>query len=440
MTTRSTTNNKMGKLYAELSPTERVRMLAKLSKAHDTAEIARLRNATPAEHADTYNRALGLLRVLNGHALDWIAIFQIGMERDRMRLQHALSEEARHRLAVLSLYKLWKVVSYPVTESEYRAIVKLERAELESVNNFADLIWDTDNLRPELQAIVQEYRDAEEPSEAEQEAFWKGYEARIVAAVKAAIKRGELPKPKPAPKDSVNAEPGDIWLPTGALRDWAEGTTEATYRPHRPGYAVPFLGEVLGGDMGTEWDIRPDSEAEAVKARRELIRDAFLAMRNVHHDERALLPSLDPPLTAKDHERAQRIASELHDALDIGRDLAPFVLDVAKTHATHRAQLEDISEAIETIRREDFGGEDPLWPEVRAILEKAQAEARRFDETWESAHAIMRSHLREAAGLEGYPRDSWNPETETFDIEPVPLPEGEHDLEGTLKLIYGWAD
>jgi hypothetical protein len=64
-------------------------MLAKLSKTRDTAEIERLRRGTPIAHADIYNRALRLLRVLNGHILDWILNFHIGMERDRMRLQHA---------------------------------------------------------------------------------------------------------------------------------------------------------------------------------------------------------------------------------------------------------------------------------------------------------------------------------------------------------------
>jgi len=115
------------------------------------------------------------------------------------------------------------------------------------------------------------------------------------------------------------------------------------------------------------------------------------------------------------------------------------VLDVAKTHATHRAQLEDISAAIEIIRRDDFGDEDPLWAEVRERLEIAQAEARRFEETWASVHAVMQFALREAVGLEAYPRDAWNVETKKLDIEPVPLPEGEHDLEGTLRLIRDWS-
>src|SRR5215218_3630398 len=188
MTARHTANNKLRSLYAELSPTECVRMLAKLSQTHDTGEIERLRRATPVEQASVYNRALRLLRVLNGHVLDWIVIFHIGMERDRMRLQHTLAEAALQRLALYSLHDLWKLTPYPVTETEYRAIVTLDRAELRSVRDYADQLFHAKELRPELQAIVQEYRDAEEPTDAEQDAFWQTYEDRITSAVKAAIK------------------------------------------------------------------------------------------------------------------------------------------------------------------------------------------------------------------------------------------------------------
>jgi len=445
MTTHTTTNNKLDKLYAELSPIERVRMQAKLSKAHDTAGMDRLRRATPSEHADAYNRALGLLRVLNGHALNWITIFHIGMERDRMRLQHAKSLAAHRWLIRATMFNTWQIAPYPVTESEYRTLVKLERSEPYCVRDYADLIWnrdgwDRDSLRPELQAIGQEYRDAEEPSEAEREAFWKGYEDRIADAVKAAIARGELPKPKPAPKDADNAEPGDIWLPSGTLRDWAEGTTEATYKPLPPSFAVPIIGALDDG-MRTDWDIRPDSEADRVKARREAMRDVFLDFLRVTipRDERESFPSFEPPLSRAARERARKQADEIQERLeDLADAPAELALEAAQTHATHRAQLEDLLEAIEIIRRDDFGGEDPLWQEVRDIIERVQAEARRFDETWAGAvdDVYMRRSLRKAQGLEGWPID----ETGKPILDaPVPRPEGEHDLEGTLRLINDWA-
>jgi hypothetical protein len=441
MTARSTTNNKLDKLYAELSEIERARMQAKLSKAHDTAGMDRLRRATPPEHAEAYNRALGLLRVLNGHMLDWIAIFHIGMERDRMRLQHATSVVAQRWLTRATMFNTWRIVPYPVTDSEYRTLVNLERSQPYSVRDYADLIWDRDGLRPELQAIVQEYRDADEPSDAEQqEAFWKGYENRIAAMVRAAIKRGELPKPKPAPKDANNADPGDIWLPTGALKDWADGTTEATYKPLPPSFAVPIIGALDDG-MRTEWDIRPDGEVERVKAQREAIRDVFLDFLRVTilRDERASFPSFEPPLTRGERDRACKLADEIKERLeDLADEPAGLALEAAQTHATHRAQLEDLLEAIEIIRRDDFGGEDPLWEEVRTLIARVQAEAERFDENWADAlgDVYMRRSLRKAQGLEGWPMD----ETGRPIIDaPVPLPEGEHDLEGTLSLIRDWS-
>jgi len=256
--------------------------------------------------------------------------------------------------------------------------------------------------------------------------------------VKAAIKRGELPKAKSAPNDATEAVPGDIWLPAGALTDWAEGTTAQTYQPLGPGYAVPALGALLGGDFAG-WDIRPDSDAPAVRERRQRICDAFLTVRTIPKEDRMRAPSIDPPLTAKERERARKLADERSEAFDYFRPLAIIALHIATTHATHRAQFQDVATAIETIRRDDFGGEDPLWPEVRDQLEMAETEAERFAETWAAAHDIMRIQLREAAGLEGFPADSWNPETKTFDIPPAPLPEGDHDRDGTLSLIYDWA-
>jgi hypothetical protein len=176
-----------------------------------------------------------------------------------------------------------------------------------------------------------------------------------------------------------------------------------------------------------------------VRERRQRICDTFLTVRTIPKEDRMRAPSIDPPLTTKERERARTLADERSEAFDYFRPLAHFARDIATTHAAHRAQLEDVTEAIEAIRRDDFGGEDPLWPEVRERIEMAETEAGRFAETWAAAHDVMRIQLREAVGLEGFPADSWNPETQTFDIPQAPLPEGEHDREGTLSLIYDWA-
>src|SRR5215218_1452826 len=121
----------MATLYAGLAPVERVRLMARLARAHDTVELNRLCDATPMAQAGVYNRAIALLRTLNGNLLDWITILHMGMERDRFRLQHAIVDGAHRWLALARLADVWTLVAYPVTEGEYRALVGLERAELE---------------------------------------------------------------------------------------------------------------------------------------------------------------------------------------------------------------------------------------------------------------------------------------------------------------------
>lgn len=69
----SATDKKIDALYGKLGEKERVPMLAKLSREHVIAGMEKLRNATSPKHADAYNQALKLLRVLNGNLTDWLA-------------------------------------------------------------------------------------------------------------------------------------------------------------------------------------------------------------------------------------------------------------------------------------------------------------------------------------------------------------------------------
>jgi len=427
------TKRKVGKLYENLTPIERIRLMAQLSREHNPTEMDHLRDATPIEHAQSYNRALGLLRVLNGNTPDWFTAFHLGMERDRFRLQHASSTAAARWLIRSNAYGIWELIPYPVTASEYRAIARLERAELHSIEEYGEHIWggNPTDLRPELAAINQEYR--EEMSEEEKDALWD----RFYSCFTEAIERGDLPKPKRRRKPrgaKIDTEDG-LWLPNGALSDWAEGTSEDTYEPLPPGFSIPVIGKLFDNDMQAKWDIYPDSEAEDVKARRSKIRDVFAGFLPVSRIDPSRLPSFDPPLTAKERERSRKLTETLWNEWDKSDDLAEIALDAAKTHAVHRAQLEDLITAIDTVIREDFGGEDPLWPEVRAVTERAQEEAARFDETWDNAQVSLRSTLREMMGLDALSKGENGLPT----IEAAPLPTGEHDVEHMLQLIREWG-
>lgn len=443
----ATANRKMGKLYEGLNERERVRMLAKLARAHDTSEMDRLRNATPMAHADAYNRALGLLRTLNGNLPDWLTIFHMGMQRDRFRLQHVLSEMAQRTLQQLALPNIWKLIAYPVTESEYRVLVELERAEPYELDAYAQRFVEMDGdelvgLNPHIAEFLQHLPadlklhrfDSDEweawraspeyeQEDQEQDRIYGELTRQLLALIEAAIAAGELPKPK-----KTKGEPS---LPLGVLSDWGEGTTPETYKPLGPSYFVPVL-QLLGGDFA-KWEIHPDDETDTVKERRRDMLAALLPLTGRHNQLRDAIEHLEPPKTAAQREAAQKHADELHETRNAESALIEIAFESAIVHGTHRAQLEGLAEALAIVQQEDFYGEDPLWPETRAQIETAQEEGKRFDGLWQDANSLaeLRSGLRKLQGLEPYPEGDF--------AAPAPLPESEPDTAGTLALIRGWS-
>ncbi len=457
MATPATNNRKIGNLYANLTPQERVRLMARLFREHNPEEMRRLRDATPTEHADAYNRALGLLRVLSSHVRDWITAFHLGMERDRLMLQLVALDSSHRWLTHARLADVWKLVAYPVTESEYRAIVELERSELEPLEDYAERLAGHNGteagLHPDIAALLQSLPEdlvrlsvpdthklgdhvapdllAEDTRRADEIA------ARIRHVMDAAIQRGELPEPQY--KDD------ELCLPVGVLRDWGEGTTPETFELFGPGFYVPTLGILFGGDFGAKWEIRPDSDADAVRERRGELLKAFLSLAGVLRTERDALPSLDPPLTRAERERAEKLADELHDAWQDRNQSTEAAVAAARSHASQRAQLYAIAAAIETIQRDDFGGEDPLSPEIREALEAALTEATQVQAVWENLNSAGSSfRIREAMGL---PRGQLIHKEATADepdplpeLAPAPLPEEEPDVAMAVDLIRHWGE
>jgi len=441
MTTK-TNNRKVGDLYARLKPVELVRLIARFAREHNNAEMNRLRDAIPMEQAETYNRAIALLRVLNGNARDWIGIQHLGMQRDRVRLQRAVTDNAHRWLTHSRLHSIWKLIAYPVTESEYRAIVERERSEPKSLDGYAEQLTDWNGTEPslhpdvaallqglpsELQRIPSDAPPGERPSEeCWHEDVRRSHEiaAQIRRIITAAIKRGELPKPK--------RHDGELCLPTGVLSDWGEGTTPETYEPFGPGFTVPGLGQLFMADSA-KWEIRPDSEAETVTERRRQLLDVLLDLAGVSRTERDALPSIDPPQTPAEWKQADELAERLFDEWFDRTDTAAMAIAAATAHLIHRSQLDALAGAITAIQRDEFGGEDPLWPEVREALTEALVEAERFDAEWESANETMRTALRRVMGFDPYPKHDLS--------APAPLPtlSEELDADGTVSLIHSWA-
>ncbi|MCA9834400.1 MAG: hypothetical protein KC435_10655, partial [Thermomicrobiales bacterium] len=228
----STSTKKIEKMYGALGPKEVRRMMAKLAREHNIDEMNRLRLGIAQEQARVYNDGLKLLRVVNGNLNDWVGLALVGMQRDRFRFQHLLRETALEAVLRYHLTEMWRFIKYPVTESELRTIRQLRRSELVSLDGYAEMLSEVEGSEEGLNPSIAEYinslpedieRERSEfngrPSEeALQEDIRRGriIEKEIRAIIDAAIKKGELPKPR--------KHEGELSLPWGVLTDWGEGT------------------------------------------------------------------------------------------------------------------------------------------------------------------------------------------------------------------------
>ncbi|MDP9364525.1 MAG: hypothetical protein M3Q10_09940, partial [Chloroflexota bacterium] len=67
----------------------------------------------------------------------------------------------------------------------------------------------------------------------------------------------------------------------------------------------------------------------------------------------------------------------------------------AAEHAGRRAHLAAYEAAVERLQREEFGGEDPLAPLLRNLLEQTAATERRYEELWGAVTGALRPTLGE---------------------------------------------
>lgn len=374
-------DRKMSDLYAGLEPIERARLLARLWRGKKGAELDRLRAAVPDDRAGrAYNEALAVLRGVNsGFVIVSMIEARTGFERDYFALVAANVRGYREDAARATLSTLIDLIVYPLTQSEYAAIVKRERATLLYVPDWADLMWDESGLRPELEALMVEFvgpYSRGEVSEDERDAWLERYYARVVGEVRAAISRGELPKPRP-PKGHA----GELWLPDGALSDWAKGTTEATYPVHAMN-AAPALEFFLGYAM--RCDVFPDNELERVRAGRAKLREALVRLGHyelhIPEDKLARL-SLEPVRSDREREKASDYAASLWAVADNRIERGEALRALMRTFGERKAALRALTDTLDLLQRNVFGGEDPLDEDARPMLAAA----------WEAAEAAERS-------------------------------------------------
>lgn len=364
MTVATQSDRKLATLYASLTPVERARLIARSWREH-TGEIDAIRDALPdATAGRAYNRAVTILRELHDVTPAMIVAVALGIDKWTMLAGITYDFAATPRNVLAYLSRFWWLLAYPVTEREHRRLLDAERAEpthvAENLVAFCpDLDADEPGLHPDLAAIA---RDRSEESTVAEEADLL---ARAMRCFRAAVRVGELPKP--------TRRAGDPWPPVGILSDWAGGTTAGTFRMFGPAYHVPEV-EFFGGGL-VQWEIRPDAEAEAVRARRA---EMLGVLRSIARDggdvDASVLAqlTLEPPATAK--ERARRRAL-VQDAWPwaMGDDLRDELRNVAAGLRSFRTELRTFREAISRLQETEFGGEDPLDSRVRDLLAQAEA-------------------------------------------------------------------
>jgi hypothetical protein len=407
----ATTNDRRADvLYASLTPQERARMLARLWREHNGRELDRLRETIPdATAGAAYNRVVTLLRNLNGPMLlAGLAALRNGLEADGFALIALNNCVANRRIARAYLQRIWRLLAYPVAESEYRALRDIQRSELWPLDAYAESLAELDGTEPGLHSAVKALllslpadlrREYAEPwklgdppphSEAVQEDIRRADEitARIRRLIDAAIKRGELPKPR--------RRDGELCLPIGTLRDWGEDTTAETFEPYGPEYHIPSL-ELFGGSCAT-WEIHPDNGAEAVRTRRQEMRNVFasiVAEAGPLADDELAGVDLEPTKTLAERERSREDVQRIWPWATVERDA--FRGLGART-AIRRAELRAYTDVLEHVQNEDFGGEDPLAPEARPFLDAAWASARNVDEIWRDIAEPLAPHRPEDVG------------------------------------------
>jgi hypothetical protein len=393
-------------LYADLTPVERARLLARFWRDENTPELDRLRLAIPNDRAGAaYNEALTALRNLNGDGIfNLLSSFRLGFERD---VWVALSrlESARDRARLQTqIYRLNLLMPYPVTESEYRRLAQELRNLEDPVAKLGEVLLeefmdeDADPAKlahPGLRALAQEMVDLPDDdtfSDAAEDLM-----ARAQKIVEAAIEAGELPKPE--------IREGKLSLLIGEIYDWAYGTSAETATPALgPSNYVPALG-LLHLEVG-DWDIRPDSEETAVRERREAIVSTVARMLEVDNlltkeEAESLDPHIEWDLDAREREEERLQAFWPWRTPDRDRE---FTRTAGDQLTQRREEFLALVDEIEAVREEIFGGEDPLIPEISSRIEDASGWLNQALDLW--GHVVDRivedayaTRLRQSLGV-----------------------------------------
>ncbi len=377
----ATSDRTMSDLYRALAPTERVRLVARLVSTSNLGELRRVRDAlppTPDTHRAAYSRALRIAADMPLPLLGCCESLHAALEATRATLSALLHEQHRHRLMALRLHDLWRLLPYPLTQSEYLDLIAQERDELHPLDELAQFIaqgFCADDAPTVCAAVAAWLTADEEPADAptagDEEAppwDWRPAAAEVRALLEGAIARGELP-----PATTTPAGPALAW---GPFTDWLHAAPPSAYTPYGPDYHLAAV-QVLRGLLCV-WDVRPDEEADAVRARRHTLITTLADLADLTPDR---TPPADPPASRQEWQRQQDALETAWPWRPTPRELA-LLQQVAADHASISREVTALSMAVDSVQATEFGGADPLHPRIRATYEALHADVAHLTAGW----------------------------------------------------------
>jgi len=151
-------------------------------------------------------------------------------------------------------------------------------------------------------------------------------------------------------------------VPWGPFTDWLYHRDSGAYTPAGPNHHVAAVYLLAG--LFARWDVRPDAEQAAVTRRRAELVGALAGLADLPP---TLRPSPHPPASLADRAREQGQV-EAAWPWQPGPDEDARAVALSYLYGSVRREIHALADAVATVQRDIFGGEDPLHPRVRASL------------------------------------------------------------------------
>ncbi len=305
-----TRKGRLDRLYPGLTARERALLVLEAWKEGGEEDL-QVRNTMPNSQVEEFNRYIALMNGCNQHLGPYLLLLS------------ALVEQLSLKLGWLKTIQLWTINSEtlamaafraarePITKSAYRRLVDKEREREVPVRELAEML--TERSIPD---------DATERD-------WKQAVAKKAKDIEKAVQSGTVATHRRGRRLLVN---------TGSFYDWL-------------GETVPVY-----PDWGLEHEVLPNGEDF------ETLKERFDGLKDAVRDSPA---GAELPFEAeREPERMERFSRDVREALS----------EATRDGLVGKWRELLAVEAVVAETTEEFGGEDPLIPEVRSFLVGVRAQ------------------------------------------------------------------